>query len=714
MKDLSRVFSPSSIAVIGASTTPGKVGHDIFVNIMKGGYKGVLYPVNPVTRSINSIRAYPTVNDIPENIDLSMIILPPGAALKAVDESIQKGAKGIVIVSAGFREVGPEGLAIENKVAGLCREAGVPLIGPNCLGVINPLPQISMNASFSARMPAIGNISFISQSGALCTSVLDFAAHRDFGFSKFISIGNKADVDETDVLEYLYHDPDTAVVMVYIEELRDGDRFVEVVRKMTAGERHMPVLVIKSGRTSAGAKAAASHTGALAGTEALYDAIFKQAGVIRADSVNDLFDYANAFSFKQESPLGKLKRKLPSGKRVAIVTNAGGPGIIATDMTISADLELAEFSEDTVKFLKEHLPPSANFHNPVDVIGDATHQRYEKAIQGVLGDDNVDGVLVILTPQSMTDAKGTAEAIVRTARGTNKPIICSFMGVVDVSEGVNYLQENGYPVYQFPENAAKSMGALYRYAGWLNKEELLPFSFKHDKERAKAIIAKCYAAGETKIAGTEALDILECYGFSVPKSGVVKSEDDAVRLAKESGYPVVMKIVSPKILHKSDIGGVVLGVKDEAGVREAYQRIMANSLKHASEADIEGVLVQRMIPQGEEVLLGINRYGIGTLLGFGLGGVLVELFRDVVFRLVPVSRTEASGMINEIKAHKLLTGFRGRPKADILAIEKALVSLSDLASDLPEILEMDINPLMVHPEGQGAMVADCRIILKED
>ncbi len=714
MKNLDGIFSPSSIAVIGASTTPGKVGHDIFVNIMRGGYKGVLYPVNPATRSINSIRSYGSIGEIPESIDLAMIILPPKAALKAVDESIQKGAKGVVIVSAGFREVGPEGLAIENQVAGLCREAGVPLVGPNCLGVINPLPQISMNASFSARMPALGNISFVSQSGALCTSVLDFAAHRDFGFSKFISIGNKADVDETDVLEYLYHDPDTSVVMVYIEELRDGDRFVEVVRRMTAGERRMPVLVIKSGRTSAGAKAAASHTGAIAGTEAVYDAIFKQAGVIRVDTVNDLFDYANAFSFKQESPVGKVKRKLPAGNRVAIVTNAGGPGIIATDMTISSDLELAELSEETVSFLKEHLPSSANFHNPVDVIGDAGYVRYEKAIEGVLKDDNVDGVLVVLTPQSMTDAKGTAEAVVRSARGTNKPIVCSFMGVVDVSEGVRYLQQNGYPVYQFPENAAKSLGALNRYAAWLTREELPPFDLKHNKARAKEIIAKAVAAGESAIAGTEALEVLECYGFSVPKSGIAKSEDEAVSLAKMSGYPVVMKIVSPKILHKSDIGGVVLNVKDEAGVRESYKRIMANALKHASAEDIEGILVQKMVPQGEEVLLGINRYGIGTLLGFGLGGVLVELFKDVVFRLVPVSRTEVASMITEIKGYKLLTGFRGRPKADILAIEKALVSLSDLATDNPEILEMDINPLMVHPEGQGATVADCRIIFKAE
>ena len=711
MKNLNGIFTPSSIAVVGASATPGKVGHDLFANILKGDYKGILYPVNPTSRSIHSIRSYTTISEIPDPVDLAMIVLPPDAALKTTEESIRKGVKGIVILSAGFREVGPKGREVENRIASMCREAQVPLVGPNCLGVINPLANVSMNASFSARMPSAGNISFISQSGALCTSVLDFAAYRDIGFSKFISIGNKADVDEIDLLEYLYTDPDTAVIMIYIEELRDGEKFVSTVKKITAGERNMPVLVIKSGRTSAGARAAASHTGALAGTEAVYDAIFKQAGVIRAESVNELFDFANAFSFKQMSPVGKLKRKLPAGNRVAIVTNAGGPGIIATDMTVSADLELAEFSKETEKFLKENLPSAANFHNPVDVIGDAPQERYEHAIQAVLRDDNVDGVLVILTPQSMTDVKGTAEAIVRVARGTQKPIVCCFMGVVDVSEGVRYLQENGYPVYQFPENAAKAMGALYRYSGWLDKEELPSITLKHDLERAKKILSDLRASGETKLAGTDALELLQCYGFNTPKSGIVKTEDDALKLADQCGYPVVMKVVSPKILHKTDIGGVELGLKNETEIREAFRRIMANARKFASDEDIQGILIQQMIPEGEEVLLGLNRYDMGTLLVFGLGGVLVELFKDVVFRLVPVSRTEASQMIREIKSFKLLTGFRGRPKADLEAIERALVSLSDLAADHPEILEMDINPLMVHPEGKGATVADCRIIL---
>jgi acetyltransferase len=423
--NLDSIFSPQSLAVVGASKTPGKVGHDIFVNILKGGYRGTLYPVNPKARSVSSVKAYPTISDIPDSIDLAMIILPPRPALTAVKEAIDKGIKGLVIVSAGFREVGGEGLEIENTIVGLCREAGVRVVGPNCLGVINPLANVRLNASFSARMPKPGNISFISQSGALCTAVLDFAADRDFGFSKFISIGNKADIDELDLLRYFHNDEDTEVIMIYLEELRRGPEFIEAVKEITSGDiRPTPVLVIKSGRTAAGAQAAASHTGALAGTEGVYDAIFQQSGIIRVDSIDELFDFATAFAYKNESTLGKFRRKVPGGNRVAIVTNAGGPGIVATDMTVTSGLQLAEFKEETIEVLASHLPKTANLQNPVDVIGDAPMDRYENALAAVIRDEGVDGALVILTPQSMTDVLGTAEAIVRIARRSSKPILC--------------------------------------------------------------------------------------------------------------------------------------------------------------------------------------------------------------------------------------------------------------------------------------------------
>ncbi len=359
-----RFFLRNRLPSSAPPTTPGKVGHDIFANILQGGFQGTLYPVNPNAKSILSVKTFPTITAISDSVDLAIIILPPKACIKAVEEAIEKGVKGIVIVSAGFREVGGEGLEIENRIVSLCKAAKVRLVGPNCLGVINPLPDVSLNASFSRRMPACGNISFISQSGALCTAVLDFAADRDFGFSKFISIGNKADVDELDLLLYLHDDLNTAVIILYLEELRKGQEFIEAVKEITSGHRPTPVIIIKSGRTSAGAQAAASHTGALAGTEAVYDAIFKQAGIIRADSIAELFDFANAFAYKRESALGKARRKIPGGKRVAIVTNAGGPGILATDMTVSSDLELAKFSPETIEELREPPPHDGQHPQP--------------------------------------------------------------------------------------------------------------------------------------------------------------------------------------------------------------------------------------------------------------------------------------------------------------------------------------------------------------
>ena len=713
--NLDAIFSPQSLAVVGASKTPGKVGHDIFVNILKGGYRGTLYPVNPKARSVSSVRAYPTISDIPDSVDLAMVILPPRPALTAVKAAIDKGVKGVVIVSAGFREVGGEGLEIENTIVGLCREAGVRVVGPNCLGVINPLANVRLNASFSARMPKPGNISFISQSGALCTAVLDFAADRDFGFSKFISIGNKADIDELDLLRYFHRDEDTEVIMIYLEELRRGPEFIEAVKEITSGDiRPTPVLVIKSGRTAAGAQAAASHTGALAGTEGVYDAIFQQSGIIRVDSIDELFDFATAFAYKNESTLGKFRRKVPGGNRVAIVTNAGGPGIVATDMTVTSGLQLAEFKEETIEVLASHLPKTANLQNPVDVIGDAPMDRYENALAAVIRDEGVDGALVILTPQSMTDVLGTAEAIVRIARRSPKPILCCFMGIIDVSSGVRYLQEHGVPVFKFPENAAKTFGALYQYSRWLNRQHMAQFDLRHDRQRATQIVQDWLDAGKTHIGELEGIELLKCYGFNVLPNALAKTEDEAAAIAKETGFPVVLKIVSAQILHKSDAGGVVLGLENQEDVKRAFGDIIRRAAEYNPEAELDGVLVQKMAPAGSEVILGLNRYPIfGPLLMVGIGGIFVEVFQDVVFRLAPIGRNEARRMIRQIKGYRLFQGFRGRPPADIEIIEKSMVSLSNLATNHPEIVELDINPLLVHNRGEGATAADCRIILKK-
>jgi len=714
MQGLDALFNPSSVAVIGASSSPGKVGHDIFVNILKGGFTGTLYPVNPRAKSIACVHTYPDIRDIPATVDLAIIILPPHQVETAIANAIGHGVKAIVIVSAGFREVGAAGLAIEQRIVAMCRAAGVRVVGPNCLGVINPKPEVRLNASFSARMPAAGNISFISQSGALCTAVLDFAADKDFGFSKFVSIGNKADVDELDLLRYFHADPETEVIMLYIEELQRGPEFIREVKEITGGERPTPVLAIKSGRTLAGASAAASHTGSLAGSEAVYDAIFAQSGIIRVDSINELFDFGIAFAYKNESATGKIRRKVPHGNRVAIVTNAGGPGIVATDMTVTSGLELATFSDETIEVLKSHLPTTANVNNPVDVIGDAAQDRYENALSAVIKDEGVDGALVILTPQSMTNAIGTAEAIVRIARHSYKPILCCFMGIIDVSVGVKHLQACGVPVYRFPESAAKSFGALYRYSRWLNRQKLAPFQMVHDKERAAAIISQALDAGKTYIGELGGTELLQCYGFNTLPTVLTTTAVEAGDAAEQMGYPVVMKIVSPQIIHKSDAGGVIVGPSDRAAVESAFTTIIENAVKFDPSARIDGVLVQRLAPKGLEVILGMNRYPIfGPLIMFGIGGVFVEIFQDVAFRLAPLTRNGARNMVHAIKGYKLLTGFRGAPRTDIATIERMLVGLSEMVLNHPEIKELDINPLLVHPEGQGVTVADCRFILEQ-
>ncbi len=713
MVNLDAIFSPVSVAVVGASTSPGKVGHDIFENILRGGFTGTLYPVNPSAKSVLSVRAYPSITEIPDAVDLAMIILPPKAALRAVEDAIEKGVKGIVIVSAGFREVGGEGLEIEENIVSLCKDAGIRVVGPNCLGVINPMPSVKLNASFSARMPAHGNISFISQSGALCTAVLDFATDRGFGFSKFISIGNKADVDELDLLRYFHQDPDTEVILIYLEELRRGPEFIEVVKEITSGDyRPTPVLAIKSGRTTAGARAAASHTGALAGTEAVYDAIFRQSGIIRVDSINELFDFASAFAYRNESALGKLRRKVPHGNRVAIVTNAGGPGIVATDMTVSSGLQLAEFNEDTLETLASHLPTTANLRNPVDVIGDAAQDRYENALTAVIKDEGVDGALVILTPQSMTDVLGTAQAIAQIARRSHKPILCCFMGIIDVSSGVKYLQEQGIPVYRFPEHAAKAFGALYQYAQWMNRQHLAQFQLDQDKAKADEIIKNWLSNDKTQLGELEGIELLKCYGFQVLPTELAQNREEAGKIAQKIGFPVVMKIVSPDILHKTDAGGVIVGLENKKAVENAYDSIVESAMAFKSDADIKGVLIQKKASAGREVIIGMNRYPVfGPLLMVGLGGIFVEIFQDVVFRLTPIGRNEARRMIRSIRGYNLFKSFRGRPKADLDILEKLMVCFSNLVENHPEIKEMDINPLLVHDEGKGATVADCRLIL---
>jgi len=700
---LEAIFSPQSVAVIGASNRPESVGNAIFKNILLGGFCGTLYPVNPKAPSICGVHAYPNISAIPDELDLALIIVPAAAVPDVLEECGQKGVRGAVVVSAGFKEVGPDGAVLEKRAVEIARRYKMPLVGPNCLGVISTDAQTMLNASFGRVMPKRGNLAFVSQSGALCAGILDYARGRDIGFSKFISVGNKADVTELDLLRYLAEDDSTDVILMYLETLVDGRAFIELAREITGEIAHRkPILAIKSGRTTQGAAAARSHTGALAGSDAVYDAIFAQAGILRADTVEELFDFAVGFS----------RQPLPKGNRFAIVTNAGGPGIMATDAAIRHGLELAKLRPETLESLKAKLPPTANLFNPVDVIGDAASDRYAVALEAVLGDPNVDGLVVLLTPQAMTEIEGTAECVGNLAPRFGKPVLASFLGHVDVSAGVKILERHGIPNYEFPENAARSLGAMARYTQWLKRPRTTERRFDVDAEAVHKVFAHVRSEGRTFLPEVDALAVLNAYGFPTLKHGLAKTADEAIALLEKIGAPVVLKIVSPDVVHKVDVGGVLLNISTPEEARVGFEKITNGVKQKLPSARLLGVEVVQQTSKGIEVILGISKDpAFGHIIMFGLGGTYVEVLKDVSFRLVPIRELGARNMINSIRAAKVFEGFRGEPPADTDSIAECLERLSQLVSDFPEIVELDINPLIVHAHGQGAHVADARVVL---
>ncbi len=695
------IFQPTSVAVVGASQRQGSVGLSVFKNLLDSGFSGVVYPVNVRAHSVCGVRAYPSLSAIDDQIDLAVIIVPAPQVIEVAREAGQKGVKGLIVITAGFREIGKAGLAMEEELKNVCQEYSMSLVGPNCLGVINTDKDFSLNASFARRPPLPGNIGFISQSGALCTAVLDYAARKSIGFSKFISVGNKADIDELALLRYLHDDPKTKVIMMYVEDLRHGFEFIDAVREITGGRNPTPIVAVKSGRTAAGAAAVSSHTGSLAGSEAIYDALFQQSGIYRAQTISHLFDYAIAFA----------TQPLPKSNRVAIITNAGGPGIIATDITMNVGLTLAKFSPETTEALRNALPPTANINNPVDVIGDAGVERYKAAYEAVLNDENVDGVIFILTPQSMTDIFATAQIIPDLAKKSGKPVLTSFMGELDVRDAIDFLEHNHMPHYHFPEMAARAMGAMYRHSQWITRQHLPELAIAPDRGRARQVIDEALAAGKTYLGEVEGNKILAAYGFPMLPGRLVTNAEEAADAVRTMGRSV-FKIVSPQIVHKSDLGGVRVGIATEDEARATYDDLITVVAKNAPQATIEGVFVQQMAGKGVEVILGINRYKVfGPLLMFGLGGIFVEIFKDVSFRLAPIRHNAARRMISSTKAYPMLSGARGGEPCDTDELERCLILLSALATENPEIAELDINPLIVHPKGKGCSVADCRILL---
>jgi len=702
--DLTHLFSPRSIAVIGASRRPETVGYAMVDNLLRGGFTGKIHLVNPKADEICGLPCFHSVEAIPESFDLAVVIVPPSASAATLKACGEKGAKAAIVITAGFREIGAEGRKLEDELCVVAQDYGIAMLGPNCLGMINTDPDFLVNASFARTMPVAGNIAFISQSGALCTAVLDYAKGAAIGFSKFVSLGNKSALNEIDMLTYLKHDPKTHVILLYVEDLVDARRFIEASREITGElEKSKPILVIKSGRTAQGAKAAQSHTGSLMGADEVYDAIFAQAGVLRMDSIQQMFDLAIAFS----------QQPFPTGPNTAIITNAGGPGIMATDTCIRAGLSLAKFKPETEAALSKVLPPTANIHNPIDVIGDARADRYEEALKIVAKDPNVDSILVILTPQAMTAIEETAQVIVKAAKEIKVPIISCFMGIADVSAGVKILEENGIPHYRFPENAGQVLGMMNRYQQWMQRPRTSVKAFKVDSAAVKKIIQETKQSGQEMVPIDRAMAIFEAYGFPVLPYGFACTPQEAASLAEKIGFPSVVKTISPQIVHKFDFGAVRLNLSDAQEVAQACNLMAAKFKQVFPEGQLDGFFVQKMSAKGLEIILGMNRdAALGATLMFGLGGIYVEVLKDVTFRLAPLRERSAELMVEEIRGYRMLKGVRGEKPSDIAKITECIERLSQLACDHPEIQEIDMNPLMVHADGLGASVLDARIILK--
>ena len=694
---LEALFNPASIAVIGASQDPKKVGYAVLDNLKKYDFRGGLYPVNPAGGEILGLKAYPKLADIGKGIDLAIIAIPARFVPDALKECADAGISSAVVLSAGFKEAGREGTLLEEQLKTISKERQIRILGPNCLGLINTAN--SMNATFAADMLPKGKIALFSQSGAMGIAIMDWAIGNEIGFSKFISLGNKADLSELDFIEYFMNDPDTSLILGYLEDVVDGKRFMEVAQKAT---RAKPVILLKSGGTEAGARAASSHTGALAGSDVAFDAAFKQTGVMRAQGVQDLFDTAQAFA----------EGKIPAGNGLLVITNAGGPGIIAADAAERLGVELPHMTKESIEAMAKKLPPNATVFNPVDVIGDATSARYAAVLEQAVKDPNVDGILVILTPQAMTDMETTADVVIETSKKTSKPIITSFMGEARVRSAIRKLKDSSIPNFSYPELAVKSFKRLAQYRAWKDyTTEELP-SCWYNFDAATETVSTILKSGIYQVGEEEAMQILTYYGFQFPERALARTSREAARIASRIGFPVVMKISSPDILHKTDVGGVRVNVKTPKEAEEAFTEITSNARRILRDAFVKGVMVYEMVKGGKEVILGVTYdRTFGHMIMFGLGGIYVEVLKDVSFRIVPVARRDALAMVNEIKTAGLLHGARGEHPADINAIASYIVNLSCLVSDFPEIQELDINPLVVMEK--GAVALDARIIFRQ-
>jgi len=691
---------PKSIGVVGASSNPQKVGYAVLKNIIDGKFEGPVYPINPHSKTILGTKCYPSLLDVPESIDCAVIVVNRDIVLSIMKDCSKKDVKAAIVISSGFGETDEEGRKAQKELVKQAKLSKITMMGPNCLGLINPWQKL--NAAFGQSIDEPGGIALISQSGALIASIQDWAKENKVGFSLIASIGNKAAIDEVDFFEYLKGDKKTKVIAAYLEDISRGQEFMRIAERVG---KIKPLVILKSGRSKAGAKAASSHTGSLAGSDVAYECAFRRLGVIRAQSIEHLFDISTALAYQP----------LPKGNRIAIITNAGGPGIMMSDALEMSGLTVVNIDDKTKSSLVKLLPPSASANNPIDVLGDADSDRYGKSLDLTLKSNSVDGVIVILTPQKMTDDSAIAKELVKISKKYSKPVVACFMGADTVRNGLKVLRENNIPQYPVPERAARAMLEMVKYNKYKSRPLRIIERFAVNTHPVIKIIKSYRLRNLLEIGEFDAKTIMESYGMTIPEGHFASTSAEAVSFANEMRYPVAMKISSPDILHKSDIGGVKIGLGSPTEVEDAFDLMMLRIKKKMPEVNIKGVLVEEMITTGKEVILGMKKDPqFGPMLMFGLGGIFVEVLKDISFTLSPITAKECKDLIESTKTYKLLTGVRGQKPVDIEAIVISLQRLSQLVMDFPEIDEVDINPLKVGNVGDGAFVVDARVILSKE
>ncbi|HJM14344.1 MAG TPA: 4-hydroxybutyrate--CoA ligase [Candidatus Nitrosopelagicus sp.] len=692
-------LSPKSIAVIGASDKEGSVGRAITSNIMKG-YTGTVFPISPTRDTVFDQKAYKSVLDVPDEIDLAVIITKNTIVPIVLEECGKKKIQGAIVITAGFKEVDEDGKKLEEKLKDIAKKYNLQVIGPNCLGVMNLDPNTMMNSTFLKITPKSGEIALVSQSGAICAALVEDASAQGIGFSAVISMGNKADMTEIDVLKMLAEHEQTKVIVMYLEDMGDGQEFLKVCKQITKQNVvKKPVLVLKSGRSPEGAKAAMSHTGALMGSDEIYDALLQQSGAIRVDTMEELFDYATAFS----------KQPLPTNGDLVIVSNAGGPAIISTDSCSKLGIKMAKIEEIRSK-IDAVIPPWGSSRNPVDIVGDADFNRFENVLNEVLQHKNVGSVISMCTPSATLDYDKLAEVIVRMSKKYKKTMLASLMGLDEGITNREILAAGDVPYYTYAEGSIRALKAMLRFVEWVKSPDGNITKFEVDKDKAKSIFDKVKAEGRSNLLEDEGREILDAYGFPLPQSIVATTEDEAVDAANKIGYPIVMKISSPQIVHKSDAGGVKVNLTNDDETRDGFRTIMENAKKYDSNAEIKGVLIVEMVKGGKEMIIGSKlEPGMGPVVMLGMGGIYVEILKDVTFRLAPLTDQEANDMISSIKTKKLLDGVRGEEPSDINKLSECIQRLSQLVSDFKEIKELDMNPVLVMEKGKGCKILDVRI-----